>query len=154
MKLLKSRIAGLLTVNRAVRGILSKHWWWLSTVPFSRLGAATKHFHCLLHPVSPNFFIDVCLTCIWQNYGRHWGWVMSVSTWEELGRAEAKGWRPRWTLWHRRRSSCLAVCTDFRGFGLTHASGCAPHVGWQAWLRSGKLQTCEHEAHCEIKVAY
>lgn len=102
---------------------------------------------------SPNFSIHVYLTCIWQDCVKRWDWELSVSTWEELGRAEGKWlWLPLTyvtgnipTCQLCVRASEAAVWLMFEGCAHVHAD--------VAWLSFVKFQTCEFEAHCELKIA-
>lgn len=102
---------------------------------------------------SPNFSIHVYLTCIWQDCVKRWDWELSVSTWEELGRAEGKWlWLPLTYVTGNMQTCQLCVRASEAAVWLMF-EGCAHVHADVAWLSFVKFQTCEFEAHCELKIA-
>lgn len=102
---------------------------------------------------SPNFSIHVYLTCIWQDCVKRWDWELSVSTWEELGRAEGKWLWLRLTYVTGNMQTCQLCVRASEAMVWLMLEGCAHVHADVAWLSFVKFQTCEFEAHCELKIA-
>lgn len=142
--------------KKAVRGVLLECWLLLSTVQFSKSGLTPKHFFCLWHLTSStNFlFFFIFNKCI-SNFH------LAVLSEElrmrneciQLGRArEGRGKEMMAEVDTVSQVSCKLSSFSY-SFQRQWSDSCFKAVlhmhANRAWF-----QTCELEAHCEVKVTF